>query len=71
LKDVLKGNQQSLALLAPLAAFGISKAGEGEGDGAQQIQPFQVPTEEQSSVMETIMPFSKYLEYESYMKVWK
>ena len=71
LKDILKGNQQNLALLAPLAAFGISKASEGEGNGAQQIQPFQVPTEEESSVMETIMPFSKYLEYESYMKVWK
>ena len=59
------------AMILPLLA-GAAALGTQQGQGSQQM-PFMVSPPESESVItpETSMPYSKYLEYESYMKVWK
>ena len=59
------------AMLLPLLA-GAAALGTQQGQGSQQM-PFMVspPASESVITPETSMPYSKYLEYESYMKVWK
>lgn len=59
------------AMLLPLLA-GAAALGTQQGQGSQQM-PFMVspPASESVITSETSMPYSKYLEYESYMKVWK
>ena len=59
------------AMLLPLLA-GAAALGTQQGQGSQQM-PFMVspPASESVITSETSVPYSKYLEYESYMKVWK
>jgi hypothetical protein len=59
------------AMLLPLLA-GAAALGTQQGQGSQQM-PFMMspPASESVITSETSMPYSKYLEYESYMKVWK
>ena len=59
------------AMILPLLA-GAAALGTQQGQGSQQM-PFMVspPASESVITSETSVPYSKYLEYESYMKVWK
>ena len=59
------------AMLLPLLA-GVTALTMQDSKGSQQM-PFMVSPPASQSVItsETSMPYSKYLEYESYMKVWK
>ena len=59
------------AMLLPLLA-GVTALSMQDSKGSQQM-PFMVSPPASQSVItsETFLPYSKYLEYESYMKVWK
>ena len=59
------------AMILPLLA-GAAALGTQQGQGSQQM-PFMMspPASESVITSETSVPYSKYLEYESYMKVWK
>ena len=61
-------NAMLLPLLAGATALGIQQ----QGQGSKQMPFMMSPPASQSVITsETSMPYSKYLEYESYMKVWK
>lgn len=65
------GKNNFSSMILPLLGAGMFLGGEGKSE--EQSMPFAPPSSPSGSISmpESPLPYSKYLEYESYMKVWK